>query len=276
LSLLLAGSNIIRRERTALTLLWIPYLVVGFIIWIGRVGEAVLAINLIVVAMAALGLSFLMRLLEDWRPGFGLAGLILGFLLLLLLIFTGRPDILAVTRDPAASETIEIVDRLGQSGDGKPISFMALEGNDYWQLRYAQEYENRFPDLEIIKHSRNFSAVLDRGDRLMTLSKTLFLWPLETWERLLGPVYLSAAAPGVIEISNQPAIGFGDLPDSLDFDLGNGILIQSYELSWLDRENLQFNITWHFGEPDLVDYNGVHLVQVDPPVGPEDTLSQAD
>lgn len=277
LALLFAGSNINRRERTALTLIWIPYLVVGFIIWIGRVGEAVLAIKLMVVAMAALGLSFLLKQLYEWRPAFGFIGFVLGILLLILLIFTGRPDVIEITRSSSASETIEIVDRVNQTEDGTPITFMALEGNDYWQLSYAQEYENHFPELEIVNHSRNFSAVLERGNRLMTLSQTLFRWPLETWEGLLGPVNLSLSAPGVVEISNTPPDSAGVPSDQIEFDLENGILIQSYELTWLDSHNLELKVLWEALEPDLEDYSiAVHLVSVDPPASSEDILSQAD
>ena len=129
----------------ALTWIWIPYLVVGFIIWIGRVGEAVLAIKLMVVAMAAVGLSLLLKQLHEWRPLLGLIGLILAVLSLILLVFIGRTDVIEITRSPAALQTIEIVDGVDLSGDGRSTTFMALEGNDYWQLSYAQKYEKHFP-----------------------------------------------------------------------------------------------------------------------------------
>ncbi len=277
LALLLAGSNINRRERTALTLIWIPYLVVGFIIWIGRVGEAVLAIKLMVVAMAALGLSFLFKQFYEWDSAFSLLGLTLGLLSLLLLVFTGRPDVIEITRNPAALQTIEIVDGLDLFEDGRSTTFMALEGNDYWQLSYMQKYEKYFPELEIVKHSRNFSAVLDRGDRLMTLSHTFFRWPLETWEGLLGPVALSLTALGVIEISREQPKQASDLSETIDFDLENGIIIRSYELNWLDSGNLRLTVLWQAAEADLEDYSvAVHLIAIDPPATSEDILSQAD
>ncbi len=277
LALLLAGSNINWRERLALTWIWIPYLVVGFIIWIGHLGEAVLAIKLMVVAMAAVGLSLLLKQLHEWRPLLGLLGLILAVLSLFLLVFIGRPDVIEISRTQAALQTIEIVDGVDLSGDGRSTTFMALEGNDYWQLSYAQKYEKHFPELEIVNHSRNFSAVLDRGDRLMTLSQTFFRWPLETWEGLLGPVALSLAAPGVIEISRDQPKQASELSDRIGFDLENGIFIQSYELNSLDSSNLQLTILWQSAEPGLEDYSvAVHLVSVDPPATSEDILSQAD
>ena len=111
----------------------------------------------------------------------------------------------------------------------------------------------------------------------MTLSQTFFRWPLETWEGLLGPVALSLAAPGVIEISRDQPKQASELSDRIDFDLENGIFIQSYELNSLDSSNLQLTILWQSAEPGLEDYSvAVHLVSVDPPASSGDILSQAD
>jgi hypothetical protein len=160
--------------------------------------------------------------------------------------------------------------------DGRPQTLMALWGNDYWSLAYAQSYKGYFTDLNIIEHDRNFAAVVARGNHLLTSSRTFYERPIEWWEDLLGPVYLTAVAPEIIEIQTMPEISAVS-PENMLLDLGNGIAIQTASLVWVDADTLHLTIDWLAQQDDLSNYSiAVHLVAQNPPLGPEDILAQAD
>ncbi len=275
LGLLLAGTIISRRERLGLNLVWIPTLVVSFIIWIGRVGEAVLANNLPVVAMAAVGLGLISQSLWARRPALGRISAVVWLLLAAFLYVDGRADVLAVTRDPGAEATIALANQVKPAADGRPITFMALEGNDYWQLAYAQAFQDQFPHLNVVSHRANFNEILNRGDHLLTLSRTFYLRPLDGWRQLLGRANLSGAAPGVVEIKKEPSMAADAPPTALDLE--NGIAIQKATVGWNGPETLELAVEWRAQEAVENDYSvAVHLVKQDPPVGSQDILAQAD
>jgi hypothetical protein len=274
--LLFAGS-IGRHERLGLNLVWIPVLIVSFVIWIGRVGEAVLANKLPVVAMAAIGLGLLSRSLWDRRPALGRISAVVWLVIAGALYVVGRGDVLAITRDPGAEATIAVVDQIEPAVDGRAITFMALEGNDYWQLAYAQSYEDHFPHLEVVSHRANFNEILDRGDHLLTLSQTFYLRPLGGWQQLLGSVHLSGAAPGVVEIKKEPNRPAAETLSEAALDLENGIVLQSTEAAWSGAGDLVLEVEWRALNAVESDYSvAVHLVGQDPPTGPQDILAQAD
>jgi hypothetical protein len=272
---LLFAGTLSRRERLGLNLIWIPVLLISLIIWIGRVGEAVLANNLPVLAMSAIGLGLISQSLWQRRPALGRASAVIWLLLAAFLFVDGRADVLAITRDPGAEETIALASQIEPAADGRPITFMALEGNDYWQLAYAQAYKEQFPHLNIVSHRANFNEILDRGDQLLTLSQTFYLRPLAGWQELLGSVHLSGAAPGVVEIMKAPSTAADSGPPALD--LQNGIAIQTAEATWRGPERLELTVEWRAQENVEGDYSvAVHLVSEDPPAGPQDILTQAD
>lgn len=275
LGLWLPGVKASWVERLGLTLGWLLYLVISLIIWEGHVSDALLAVKLPVIAMAAVGLGFTGATL--WRRasllGWGAAGL-LG-LTAVFLFFSHRAPILEITRDNSAQETIALASRIPPDRNGRDTTLMALWGDDYWQLAYAQAYQNRFPHLELVDHRRNFAAVIARNHRLLTLSRTFYQRPRSWWEQQLkGPVYLSAAAPGVIEIAVEPQLA--PAGDPL-LDLGNGIVVREASLAWKSAVDLVVEVVWQAAQPPQTDYSvAVHLVSQDPPAGPQDIVAQAD
>ena len=265
-------------ERLGLILIGMTYLALSFIIWIGRVGEAVLAVNLTVAAVAIMGLALFTQAVWDRRPLFGRIAVVLLFAAAGFLYLRHRPSVLAVTRDPAAQDTIGLVAGVSPAEDGRPSTLMALWGNDYWQLAYAQAYQNQFPDLRLVKHDRNFRAILDRGSHLLTLSRTLYQRPPEWWEQQLGsPIYLSSRAYGVVEIATHPTVSSVEADSSELFMLGNEIAIRNAELSWASDDSLRITIQWQSQQDQLADYSvAVHLVTQDPPTDPQHIIAQAD
>jgi hypothetical protein len=265
--------RIARREQLGLGLIWIPHVLVSLIIWIGHVGDALLAVKIPVIAAAAIGLAFLVEELWRWRRPAGLAGLLVGLSVAGYLFLDRRPDVLAITRHDGAEETIALAEQLAPAGDGRAITMMALWGNDFWQLAYAQTFQDRFSHVNLVDHNANLAAVIERGDHLVTLSRTFNLRPVEWWERKLGPVYLDTYAPGVIEIRTKARTGD---PEAERFRVNDDLSIASYGVEE-SAEGYLVWVQWMAETNPGRDYSvAVHLVSVDPPGGPADILAQAD
>jgi len=157
----------------------LAYLFLCLIIWEGRVSAALLAAKLPVVSLAVLGLAAIMGEIVARWPHFRSIVLILVATGCLFLFTSHRPRVLAVTRDRSVEETVATVERITPSAD--PTTLMALWGRDYWALAYAQAYRSQFPHLNLVDHNANFEAIMERGDRLLTLQKTLYEKPPDWW-----------------------------------------------------------------------------------------------
>jgi hypothetical protein len=265
------------RESLGLTLAWVPYILLTGAIWIGRVGDAQLAAHLPVTVLAAVGLALLADSLgRRARWGQSLATVMLAAVVVFLVV-VNRPQVLAVTRDRSAEAVIATAEQVASPPADRPTTFMALWGNDYWALAYAQAFEGRLPGLDIVDHNADFRAISARGNRLLTFSETLYRRPLSWWDGRLGRVSLSSAAPGVIEIALKPSLALVDVPPGPELNLGSGVWIRSAQLSPGRDGSLVLTVYWQAEVPPALDYSvAVHLVARDPPRGAEDVLSQAD
>ncbi len=279
LGLIFARRALAPTERAALTLTWLAYLLLSLIVWEGYVSDALLAVKLPVIGMAAAGLAFIGADLMQRGRAAELLIIAAGVLLAASLFFDRRGEILALTRDDGARETIAMVEAVGAPEDERPVTLVALWGNAFWQLAYAQAYEGRFPKLNVVDHNADFEQLLERGDHLYTLSRTFLTRPPEVWEEELGALHLSMVAPGIVEMrpkavdaaSPGAATGDGLLP------LGNGIVVEEAELRRSGPDRLLLSVTWRVQEATAQDYSvAVHLLAHDPPQRPEDLLAQAD
>lgn len=265
------------RESVGLTLAWMPYILLTGAIWIGRVGDAQLAAHLPATVLAAAGLA----LLADFagrRINRGHTGVALALAgVVVVLVALNRPTVLEVTRDPSAEAVVATAEQIAPPQPDRPATFMALWGNDYWALAYAQAFEGRLPGLDIVDHNADFQALMARGNRLLTFSRTLYQRPVSWWDQRLGQVSLSSAAPEIVQIGLTPPVTLTDVPPGPEMDLGNGIWIRSARLSPGEEESLKLTVYWQAERAPALDYSvAVHLVAADPPRGAEDVLSQAD
>jgi hypothetical protein len=265
------------RESLGLTLAWGPYLLLTAVIWIGRVGDAQLAAHLPVTVLAAVGLALLAHLLgrrarcRHIVAALALAGAVV------FLCALNRPTVLEVTRDPSAESVIATAEQVAPPLSDRPTTFMALWGNDYWALAYAQAFQGRLQGLDIVDHNADFGAILARGNRLLTFSETFYRRPLSWWDARLGAVTLSSAAPEVVEIALRPLLTPADVPPGPALDLENGVWIRSAQVSLEEDGRLLLTVYWQAEIPPTLDYSvAAHLVAHDPPQGPGDVLSQAD
>lgn len=275
-----------RRERWALALVALPYLAAALVIWERRVSDALLAVKLPVIYVAAAGVGLLCEQLVERAPGrkrVWNAGLAL--LLLALVGYLGwayRPEVLAITRAWETQEALSRAEALAAdyvAEDDAPITLMALWGHDYWALTYAQAYQGRFPELNLVDHNADFRAVLARGDRLVTLDKTFYQFGLPWWRERLDGIHLQSAGVGMVEIAPQ---AHRQLPDDVapgpTLALENGIRILAARIQ-AKEEGAAWQVTvyWQAVEAVEEDYSmAVHLLANDPPQGPDDVLAQAD
>jgi hypothetical protein len=265
------------REAAGLTLAWVPYLLLTGVIWIGRVGDAQLAAHLPIAILAAAGLALLASLSRRWSEWGQRAAALALVGVVLFLVVRNRPRVREVTRDPSAEAVIATVEQIAPPPDSRPVTFMALWGNDYWALAYAQAFEGRLPGLDIVDHNASFGPILDSGDRLLTLSKTLYRRPIAWWDALLGPVHLSSVAPEIVEIAREPPVSHTDMETGPALNLGDGMWIRSARISSPEDGVLMLTVYWQAERETGRDYSvAVHLVAHDPPRGSEDVLAQAD
>jgi hypothetical protein len=265
------------REALGLTLAWVPSVLLTGVIWIGRIGDAQLAAHLPATLLAAAGLAVLADRLGRRARWSRLAGTALLAALAAVLVVLHRPAILEVTRDPSAESVIELAEQVAPPPDDRPTTFMALWGQDFWALAYAQAYEGRLPGLTLVDHNADFRAVLDGGDRLLTFSRTLYQRPLSWWDDRLGRVHLSSTAPDVVEIALQPPLDPSDVPPGSGLDLENGVRILSARVSSEEEDALVLTVYWQAVADLGRDYSiAVHLVGRDPPQRPEDVIAQSD
>jgi len=263
------------REVGALLLTVLAYHALLLVIWEGRVSDALLAVKLPEVYLMGLGLALWAALAWRWRRGTGWMAAATLVAAACWLYVTHRPTVLAITRDPAAETVIAAAERIA-SDDERPITLMALWGHDYWALRYAQTYRGGLRGMDIVDHNTHFERIVEDGQRLLTLEKTLYELSPEWWANRLGAAHLSAVAPGIIEIAPAPLIADELRPAPL-LELGNGISVLAAHVISHSNQELAIHVTWHADRaPDHDHAVAVHLLRSNPPQGGEDILAQAD
>jgi hypothetical protein len=265
-------------ERASLILIGVSYAALSLIIWIGRVGEAILAAKLMVVAIAIIGLAFMAQSLWERKVIYGRIATALLFVAGGYLYVSNSSVVLAVTRDPGAQQLIEQAAHIPAAEDGQPNALMAMWGNDYWQLAYAQAFQKQLPNLTLLKHDRNFHNILNQGTHLLVFDHSFYERPVAWWEDYLGaPLHLSARSDGVIEIAQQPKLLPVEPDRSSPVQLGNGIAILHTDVTWGSADVLDVTVDWQSQQDHLADYSvAVHLVTQDPPTAPEHVIAQAD
>ncbi len=267
-----------KRESVALTLAWIPSLLVTVVIWRGQVGDAQLATKLPVVMMAGVGWTLFLAWL--WRRSRPIGAAAAGLFLAALLVrgYTVRPLVLSITRDPFAETVIATAEQVAPPPTLPPTTLASLWGRDFWSLAYAQAYQNRLPGLDLVDHNADFRGIVESDHRLLVLSRTFYVLPVSWWEEHLGCLHLTVADPGVVHLRPTPLTGADGIPADVAFDLGNGLAIRSAHVAWdQDHDQLHVIIYWEAMRPLAEDYSvAVHLVSHDPPRDGGDILAQAD
>ena len=166
LSGLVFTTNLSRREKLAFVSVVICYLGLSFIIWEGYISDALLAVKMPIVGMAAVGLGLLAA--HIWRPTIlWRQVLVLGVLgfVGIFLFAQNRPVVLSVTRAEGGRELIDHVASIDwevHAENGRMPTLLTFWGPTYWQLAYAQEIEGQFPNLPLLKPHAGLSRTFPR------------------------------------------------------------------------------------------------------------------
>jgi hypothetical protein len=188
-----------------------------------------------------------------------------------------RPFVLSITRDDSGEAVIAKAEQVAPPPDGEPATLALPWGPDYWAVAYAKCCGSQLPGLGVVDHNASFLDIVKRGDHLLVLDETLYVFPLPWWEDRLGPLYISSAAPDVVEISPTPLVDTAAVPEDIAFDLGNGIQVRSMTTKQPNADEFVLSIYWEATEPVRENYRtAVHLVAEDPPRDSTDVLAQAD
>jgi len=266
------------RAGVAFILIWIFNFLLTMLIWEDTVSDAQLAAKLPLLIVTGLGLSYLL----DWlRQRYYRLGIALTIILLLILFFwalQARSFTLSITQDRTVEPIIEIVDRVEPFADGRRTTITMPWGRDYWGLTYAQAFRGQLQGLNLVDHNANHRDLLAQGDHLLTPLATFLVFPVQEWEDHLGQsLYLSTAAPEVVEMSPEPLFLTEDIPLDINQDLQNGVRIRSTKIKHLDDGKILITIYWESVDLISEDYSvAVHLVAQDPPQSEQDILAQAD
>ncbi|MEM7800220.1 MAG: DUF2723 domain-containing protein [Chloroflexota bacterium] len=286
IGLLWPGSFLRYWERIGLTLVWVPVFILSLIIWEGRVSDALLAVKMPVVLLAALGLGILVQTIHGYllKLPFSnaerLTNLGLGSLLGLLGLFLYVDQVDFVRSITQNRDGLTLAVQMDEiEPDGRPMTLMGMQGNDFWQMAYA-DYTEEYENLQVVDHNANFEEIMNRGDRLITPENSFYSWSVAEWEdRTDGTIVISSAAPGMISLERERSkLGLSDQNrEDVVFDLRNGVGITAATLrSTLDGK-LILSLQWVALEDDLPNFSvAVHALSNAPPTSPEDILIQAD
>ncbi len=261
------------RYTAALWLALLPYAVIPMIIYAGFVGDAILAVKLPVSMFTGLGLALLISRLQNWRPVAGYAALSLTVAAILFSGWRNYPHITAITHNRDVEATIAIADQA--ANPDRPTVLLILWGHDYWGAAYAQKYRGQLEGVALVDHNAPFAQDMAAGKTLITLSKTFYLYSVERWEKILGPVYLETYAPGLIEIRTEPCIADMNVER---FRVNDDLSIVSAEIQETENEeSYLLKVAWMAETTPSRDYSiAVHLVSASPPAGAQDVLDQVD
>ncbi|MCI0395783.1 MAG: hypothetical protein L0322_12695, partial [Chloroflexi bacterium] len=155
--------------------------------------------------------------------------------------------------------------------------FMVPWGNDYFLVYFARYISHEIGGLTVVDHNANFKAYLASGRELYTLDSTFWRFPLSWWERRLDELYLAAAAPHVVQLSNQPIVRPDEAPAQSPISLGDGISLLGYRLEPAGESALRLTLYFQ-ATYDLASDYSVTVKLTDEPIidSPDDIVAQQD
>lgn len=160
----------------------------------------------------------------------------------------GYPYVRELVREPSGVQMIARLARMPQDGRS---ALMLPWGPRYAAASYARLVLGDYPGLRVIDHKADYAALRSQGYRLYTEPETFYTYPppwptaftdpSPWWPEHFGPLYLTSAQPGLIELLSAPQIATpGETP-------GTPILAGiGRRAAWLscDAEHLYVHVIW--------------------------------
>jgi hypothetical protein len=146
---------------------------------------------------------------------------------------------------------VHTIDRMARLPDADQSALMFPWGPRYAAAMYAKLVTGQYADRVIVDHKADFHALLNEGYRLYTEPETFYTYappwqsaygaPSSWWTDRIGPITLTSAVPGYVQILNSPWLATGnDRPGEPVLD---GILRRD---AWLtcDSEHIFLTVIW--------------------------------
>lgn len=121
-----------------------------------------------------------------------------------------------LVNDPTGVQTIALAENAPPGS-----TLMIAWGARHFAVGFARDVLDLLPGVDLVDHKADYAAILagetPYNARLVTPSYTFYRQPVDWWrEQLHGEVYLSAAAPDLVEVAREPEMLSPDLqPPSL-------------------------------------------------------------
>jgi hypothetical protein len=141
---------------------------------------------------------------------------------------------------------------------------MLAWGPRYFAASFAQDVQGELPNIQLVDHRADYAAILQHGTLLVTPDYTFYNQPVSWWEAHLGTrVYLSAAAPHLVQIKTEPELA-ATLPEA-----AIGIQAQAVDCT---ADALHLRVAWVAAQVPardlsvfvhLLDSNGNVIAQAD-------------
>jgi hypothetical protein len=271
----MVASRRYRQDGLALLSIVPAYLAAAVLFPIAAVGENFLMV--IIVALGA-GIATAISWLGRRGRGWGMVSLAVGSALVALLASHNYVTIRAITSAVEESALVGDINGVPRvPGEAEP-AFMLPWGRHYFAAYFARYVSGEIEALAVVDHNTDFAADLASGRPLYTLPLTFGRFPLSWWERRLGAIHLAAAAPGVVEISDEPIIGVDDLSDEEAVPLGDGIILLDASVEpRSDGQPLVFVLDFRATRAVSADYSvSVRISDRETIASREDILAQQD
>ncbi len=151
-----------------------------------------------------------------------------------ILYAQNQPFIHALTTDPTGLETIDRVQLLPPNA-----TIMLPWGVHHAAVGVARDVLGMRPDIGLVDHKADYAAIL-QNSRLFTLSDVFYNQPITWWEERIGqPIYLTAAAPYLVEIATRPRLGLVDAQAEID-----GVIALDYFLV-CHEQRFSLAVNWY-------------------------------
>ncbi len=301
-------------QAAFLTLAWLPFFGAAYFAYIGHIWDAYLSVLMPVTLIGVIGLGLAINWLcppqAHPKPTFSISesnaqyspqraprkflkisalpalsavkkARVAAGLLLIAALIAGYNNYGYVSEIKTASRGRELIEIFKQAhnfrGPGRTV-LSAPWGLDYFALAYGALVNNELPGAVIVDQTAHYDELLAAGDRVYVLPRFFYLYGLDFWDNLLGRVYLTSAAPGLVQVAAAPPLTLADVPNPEPHFIGDSITLFGRQTRFDSAANT-FHVTLYWqagGTPSQAYSVFVHLSDQPAITTGEDILAQSD
>ena len=184
---------------------------------------------------------------------------------------TQVPVVRAWTRNDAGERYVAQMEKL-EAPPGAVV--MALWGQSYFNLSYAQRAEGRLGQRQLVDHRADFQALAAQADGRVYMSADMpYLFSPDRWRRSLGtPLRLTSAGLGLLAVTAQPL----PAPAGPIYEIGDGVALAGWDVRQ-EPGGMDVVLEWAALHPASADYSTfVYATDQAEIAGPDDLISQHD